>query len=139
MCRSLRYRAKLVALVATSLFIFVFSCRDARGGAVESLEASLKKRGLESGYNSSSDSYVFIGSSEHDLEISDIHSLDVLRRNVWCLEAELNARKTMVKGLMTEFRVSGGSEVSNDARGEIRRSHRIRKQGPDHEGRNART
>ena len=123
MRRSLPYWMNAVILVASLLFILVFSCRNALGGAVESLEASLKKQGFESGYNASSDSYVFIGSSEHDLEASDIHSMDVLRRNVWCLEAELNARKTMVKVLMTKFRISGESEVSNDRGRAVRKSH----------------
>jgi len=117
------FRTKSLGLVASWFFAFTFFCWDTYGGAMESLETSLKKQGFESGYNSSSDSYVFIGFSEHDVDASAVRDLNLLWRNAWCLEAELNARKAMVKGLMTEFRASGKSEVSNDGGREVRKSH----------------
>ena len=117
------FLAKSMELAALWLFAFTFSCRNAHGGAMESLETSLKNQGFESGYNSSSDSYVFIGFSEHDVDASALRDMNLLWRNVWCMEAELNARKAMVKGLMTKFRVSGRSEVSDDGGREVRKSH----------------
>ena len=123
MRRSWLFRAKSLEVAASWLIAFTFPCWDAHGGAMESLETSLKKQGFESGYNSSSDSYVFIGFSEHDVDASAVRDLNLLWRNAWCLEAELNARKAMVKGLMTEFRASGKSEVSNDGGREVRKSH----------------
>ena len=111
------------AWVAQCLLVSAFACSSAHGGAAESLEASLRKRGFECGYNDSSGCYVFVGISEHEIDASAVRSLDALRRNVWCLEAELNARKSLVKGLMTEFRASGGTKSANESGGDARASH----------------